>query len=69
LAGSGFGLVEASTLLLYEEIEENQEKPVRIAGVLAGIRTKHFPNTSLERYSCTNRLVVKYMELEKPQGV
>jgi hypothetical protein len=55
LEGSGCGLVEASTLLLYEEIDEKQEKPVRIAGILAGIRIEHFPNTNLERYSCTNR--------------
>jgi hypothetical protein len=33
-----------------------RETSVRIDGVLEGIRTEHFPNTRIERYSYTNLL-------------
>jgi hypothetical protein len=45
--GSGRGLNEALSRNLSEGAEENHEKPARIAGDSAGIRTKHLPKRFL----------------------
>jgi hypothetical protein len=47
---SSAGFIEILSLNLSEGTEENHEKPVRIAGVPAEIRTDHIPNKRLERY-------------------
>jgi myo-inositol-1-phosphate synthase len=70
LDGSGRGLIEALFRHLPVEKEENEEKSVKIVGVLIEIRTQNLPNTSLaDRY--TNLLNVKtdiYKRLKKGYG-
>jgi hypothetical protein len=44
---SGRGLVQALSGHLVRRAKENHENPVRMANVLAEIRTKHLLNTSL----------------------
>jgi hypothetical protein len=52
----GRGHIEVLSWNLAGRTEENHESQVRIASVLAEIRTEYLPNTSLERYSHTNKV-------------
>jgi hypothetical protein len=52
-SGSGSGLIKALSAHLPAGNEDNHEN-LSIAGVLAEIRTKQHPNTSLDRYYYTN---------------
>jgi hypothetical protein len=45
LEGSGRGLIYGTAPAFYGGTEENHEKPVRISGLLAEIRTQDLPNT------------------------
>jgi hypothetical protein len=52
-SGSCHGLTKVLSCHLPARTEKTMKVPLRIASVLAEIRTKHLPNTSLEGYLYT----------------
>jgi hypothetical protein len=54
LEGNGHGLLETLSKCLRGAGEEDYKKPVRIADIVAGVRTEHPSKTDLEWYRFTN---------------